>query len=161
MLSMLVSQGLQILPSQGPWAPTSPSPASLERKEDGTPPTGRGRRGHATTGRGHAPYRKRQGGHAPYRKRTRPHQKRRMRAVPLSPEEKHEGLEEGPKVIVLCDLELILITVLILHVDADVAKHLGNQTVIIRGSHTPSGFRKTTQPSWLSLRTGFPSPTPA
>lgn len=41
-----------------------------------------------------------------------------------SPEEKHECLEEGPEVIVLRDLEIILIAVLVFPVNADVAKHL-------------------------------------
>lgn len=57
-----------------------------------------------------------------------------VRPRPLSPEEKHERLEEGPEVVVLSDLELVLITVLVLHVDADVAKHLRNGRVTTRAS---------------------------
>lgn len=41
-----------------------------------------------------------------------------------SPEEKHERLEEGPEVIVLSNLELILVAVLVFPINADVAKHL-------------------------------------
>lgn len=62
---------------------------------------------------------------------------------PLSPEQKHKGLEEGPEVIVLSDLELILITIFILHINADVAKHLENRSVMIRSRHALSGSRET------------------
>jgi hypothetical protein len=52
---------------------------------------------------------------------------------------------------VLGDLELVLITVLILHVDANVAKHLGNWRVTTRSGHVPySGSRrKPDEPLWL------------
>lgn len=81
-----------------------------------------------------------------------------MRAVPLSPEEKHEGLEEGPKVIVLRDLEFILITVLILHVDADVAKHLGNQMVMIGAATPPVGSEKPLNRHGCLSKLGSPHP---
>lgn len=65
---------------------------------------------------------------------TQPEQKREPPGP--SPEEKHERLEEGPEVIVLSDLELILIAVLIFPVNADVAKHLESWRVTIRASGT-------------------------
>lgn len=53
-----------------------------------------------------------------------------------SPEEKHESLEEGPEVIVLRDLELILIAVLIFPINADVAKHLESWGGVTMGAAT-------------------------
>lgn len=58
--------------------------------------------------------------------RTEPNLNGRTIPPSPSPEEKHERLEEGPEVIVLRDLELILIAVLVFPVNADVAKHLEN-----------------------------------
>lgn len=66
---------------------------------------------------------------------TQPEQKREPPGP--SPEEKHERLEEGPEVIVLSDLELILIAVLIFPVNADVAKHLESWRVTIRAAQPP------------------------
>lgn len=66
----------------------------------------------------------------------------------LSPEEKHKGLEEGPEVVVLSDLEVVLITVLFLHIDANVAKHLGDRKAMTRGRRAPlSGSREPPPPT--------------
>lgn len=117
-----------------------------------TPPTGGGRKGYA-------PYRRRKERTRPQQEEgTPPPEEKQESTCARSPEKKHEGLEEGPKVIVLSDLELILITVLILHVDADVAKHLGNRKVMNDQGHPCLQWLQgnSTQPSWLSLQTGFP-----
>lgn len=58
-----------------------------------------------------------------------------------SPKEEHERLEEGREVIVLSDLELILVAVLVLPVNADVAKHLESWRVTtgaVTGTLAPS-----------------------
>lgn len=77
----------------------------------------------------------------------------------LSPEEKHEGLEEGPEVVVLRDLEVVLIAVLFLHVDANVTKHLGDRRAMTRGGRAPQGLQgNPAQCPRLPLRTGLPTP---
>ena len=79
---------------------------------------------------------------------------------PLSPEEKHKGLEEGPEVVVLSNLEVILITVLVLHIDANVAKHLGDWRVMTRDTCAPQWLQGTPINAHVCLSDlGSPDPT--
>lgn len=76
-----------------------------------------------------------------------------------SPEEKHERLEEGPEVIVLRDLELILIAVLVFPVNADVAKHLGSWRVTMgAATATLASFDVGSLPQpWYPTGAGSPA----